>query len=113
MPSPGFYYWWVDAPIYLRDSFSGFLRAYRWNRLSYHTFDHFSYLCYLLSPAERWTLRTLAPAVPDACHGTDHLALKTQRRISNETGHEFVWAVGPSPRGTRLLRYHLDRHFHA
>ena len=106
------FYWWVDAPLYERTDYDRFYSAIRWDKLSIYAFDHLAYLCWKVA-SEGWVLRDIAPAgVQDACHGTDHFALSTQRRISEQFNHSFIWAVGPARGGSRLLRYHLDRHHH-
>ena len=112
LPSPAFFYWWLDVPIYERHDFGSFLAAYKWSRLGYHTFCHFSYLCWKLGVAN-WTIRDIAPTIPNACRGTDHLPIRIQETLSQRLKWSFMWAVGPSRGGTRLLRYHLDRHFHS
>ena len=109
-PSQGYYYWWTDMPIYERRDFPLFFDAYRWDRLRYHAFCHFSYLCWKVG-VSGWAIRDLAPTVPDACRGTDHLPLRIQERLSQQLNHSFAWAVGPSRHGSRLLRYHLDRRY--
>ena len=106
------FYWWVHAPLYKRTDYDRFYSAIRWDKLSIYAFDHLAYLCWKVA-SEGWVLRDIAPSgVQDACHGTDHFALSTQRRISEQFNHSFIWAVGPARGGSRLLRYHLDRHHH-
>ena len=102
----------MDAPLYERTDYDRFYSAIRWDKLSIYAFDHLAYLCWKVA-SEGWVLRDIAPAgVQDACHGMDHFALSTQRRISEQFNHSFIWAVGPARGGSRLLRYHLDRHHH-